>query len=59
MVVVFCTCGAVVGMVTSDGLKAEWRLRKDAYPIVDNERCERRIYGDKVRPHNGAGFVRA
>ena len=24
-----------------------------------SERCQRRMYGDQIRPHNGAGFFRS
>ncbi len=59
MVVVFCTCGAWVGLAKPNGLKAGLRVRKDTYPVVRNKRCKRRVYGDQFRPRNGAGLFRA
>ncbi len=58
MVIVLFTCGAGVGMMMPNGLKARQEIRKDAYLVVCNERCERRMYGDQFCQHYGAGFFR-
>jgi hypothetical protein len=43
-------------MVVPNGLEAGYEVFEDAYPIVRNERCKRRMYGYQFCPHNGVGL---
>jgi len=48
-----------VGMLVPDGLEAREGIGEYTDPIMVLECGERRVYGDELRPHDGAGLFRS
>ena len=58
VVVVSRTPDAWVGMLVPDGLQAGVRIGEYTDPFMVLECGESRMYGDELRPHDGAGLFR-